>query len=56
MLKENPCNDCRYDRPRSGFDCPLKSGTCPSCIENLEEWGEWVERRLGNKKKEGNEK
>lgn len=50
MLKENPCNDCRYDRSRSGFDCPLKSETCPWCIETLEEWGEWVERRWGNKK------
>lgn len=56
MLKENPCNDCRYDRSRSGFDCPLKSETCPWCIETLEEWGEWIERRWGNKKKTGDEK
>ena len=53
MLKENPCNNCPYDRPRSGYDCPWKSKTCPWCIESLDEWIEWAEGCLKNEKKEG---
>ena len=56
MLKKNPCNNCPHDRPRSGYDCPWKSKTCPCCIESLDEWIEWVERRWGNKKNPRNEK